>query len=90
MTDVYNELASWGLYVPQSGPLGVQWGAFRVYSGGGIAGNSDIWWIDVPGEPNFGVLGPCRTPRQLRRVFWHDWFVPMVKFGLVLHRVEDR
>lgn len=50
-----------------SGPHGITWGPLRVYCGGGIAGHSDQWWIDFPGEPSMPVLGPFRTLAQLRR-----------------------
>jgi len=50
----------------ESGPYGVTWGPLRVRSGSGIAGNSQTWWIDSPGHPEFATVGPIRTRRELR------------------------
>ena len=44
----------------------------RIYTGGGIAGNSHEVWMDVPGMPHVGPFGPYRTKGALTRAL-REW-----------------
>lgn len=53
---------------------------WRIYSGGGIAGNGDAWWMHRVGEgaaPS-GPLGPYTAQRSLAQALraWREFEVP--------------
>jgi hypothetical protein len=68
---------------PTATPHGVRVGtyAWRIESGGGIAGNGGKWWLapmtgmyhpDAP-DASAKPMGPASTPRQLARLLRKRW-----------------
>jgi len=51
---------------------------WRVYSGGGIAGNSGVWWLMLLAPPRRRLLGPYKTQKALVEALrkWRRWELP--------------